>query len=605
MKFVAVRGPLVLVVICAVPMALWLRAAPVEPRFSTSTLALTSTAVLCAFAGMAAFAMNLVLGARIRPVEKLFGGLERMYRIHRVNGQIAFVLLAAHAFLIFASRVTVSVASGFDLVTPRSGLTIFSGFVALTLMGIALVLTLFVRLGQEVFVYVQRAFGFVFLLAAYHVFTTQNGAKALSPSLNWYTAALATAGIAAFAYRSLFHNVLVHRKHYTVEAANRLDEFVTEIVLEPRAKPLAYEPGQFVFVNFRSPAMRAHQRAIDISLERQVFSIRAGEIGNQFHPFSITSAPEEPNLRITVKAVGDYTSALRRLEPGAEAIVEGPFGSFTNVGLAQPRQVWIAGGIGVTPFLSMARSLAEGAGAPVRFYYCVERLEEAHFLDEFRAIARRRDGFELTVVPRDTDGFLSADRLSAEGTDLAETDVLICGPPAMIVSLREQLLATGLPERQLHSEEFGFAKRGPEASGQPLDLPESPGPHYPPASRLPGALFALAFAVFAFAGGVLVGQSRNSGGTTTTTAAPIDTSSTAIEAGRAAFLATGCGSCHVLAAAGSTGKVGPSLDGAKPGAELVIDVVTNGKGAMPAYGHRLTPAQIEHLAAFVSTAAGR
>jgi predicted ferric reductase len=378
MKLAAVRGPFVLVVICAIPLVLWLRAAPVSPRFSTSTLALTSTAVLCAFAGVSAFAMNLVLGARIRPVEKLFGGLERMYRIHRQNGQIAFALLAAHAFLIFASRVTVSVSSGFDLVTPRAGLTVFCGFVALTLMGIALVLTLFVRLGQEVFVYVQRSFGFVFLLASYHVFATQNGAKALSSALNWYTVALATAGIAAFAYRSLFHNVLVHRKHYTVEAANRLDEFVTEVVLEPRSKPLVYKPGQFVFVNFRSQAMRAHQRAVDISLERQVFSIRAGEIGNQFHPFSITSAPAEQNLRITVKAVGDYTSALRRLEPGAEAVVEGPFGSFSNEGLSQDMQLWIAGGIGVTPFLSMARSLGETPGGHVHFYYCIERLEEAH-----------------------------------------------------------------------------------------------------------------------------------------------------------------------------------------------------------------------------------
>ena len=92
MKLSAVRGPVVLAVVCAIPLLLWLRAAPVSPRFSTSTLALTSTAVLCAFAGTAAFAMNLVLGARIRPVEKLFGGLEQMYRVHRENGQIAFAL---------------------------------------------------------------------------------------------------------------------------------------------------------------------------------------------------------------------------------------------------------------------------------------------------------------------------------------------------------------------------------------------------------------------------------------------------------------------------------------------------------------------------------
>src|SRR5262249_42505951 len=160
------------------------------------------------------------------------------------------------------------------------------GFVALTLMGIALVLTLFVPLGQEIFVYVQRTLGFVFILATYHAFAT-HGAKAQSSTLKWYMAALATAGLAAFAYRSLFHNLLVRRRRYTVAAVNRLDDFVTEIVLDPRSKPLAFEPGQFVFVSFRSPAMRAQQRAFDVSLQRQVFSIRAGEIGNQFHPFSI------------------------------------------------------------------------------------------------------------------------------------------------------------------------------------------------------------------------------------------------------------------------------------------------------------------------------
>src|SRR5207248_1814484 len=96
--------------LCGIPLLLWLRAAPVGPRFASSTLALTSTAVLCAFAGTAAFALNLVLGARIRLVESVFGGLDRMYRVHRQNGQIAFALLAAHAFLVFAGRVTVSVS---------------------------------------------------------------------------------------------------------------------------------------------------------------------------------------------------------------------------------------------------------------------------------------------------------------------------------------------------------------------------------------------------------------------------------------------------------------------------------------------------------------
>ena len=460
--------------------------------------------------------------------------------------------------------------------------TVFAGFVALTVMGIALVLTLFVRLGQEVFVYVQRTFGFVFLLATYHVFTT-HGAKDLSPALKWYMAALATAGIAAFAYRSLFHNVLVRRKRYTVAAANRLDDFVTEIVLEPRSKPLAYRPGQFVFVSFRSPTLG--QRAVDISLQRQVFSIRAGEIGNQFHPFSITSAPGERTLRITVKAIGDYTSALRRLDEGAEAIVEGPFGSFSNVGLAQPRQIWAAGGIGVTPFLSMARSLGDGGGPPVHFYYCVERPEEAHFLDEFRAIAARRDDFEVTVVSRDRDGFLSADRLAAENPDLASSDVLICGPPAMITNLRAQLVAHGLPERQIHAEEFGFAKRGPEAAPPRSSSPEPREPVQPPRRSCRPCCSR--------------SRSRSSPSQAACSSARADPRADrrrrdVRSTSRRRRSQPGKRSTTPPAAARATssprrareGKIGPNLDDAKPDAARVVAVVTNGKGVMPPYSDR-------------------
>ena len=113
----------------------------------------------------------------------------------------------------------------------------------------------------------------------------------------------------------------------------------------------------------------------------------------------------------------------------------------------------------------------------------------------------------------------------------------------------------------------------------------------------------LCFAVFAFAGGVLVGQSRSSGGGTATTAV-VDVSPASVAAGKAVYDSAGCGGCHVLAAAGSEGKVGPNLDDAKPDASRVVAVVTDGKGVLPSYRDRLTAKQIEHLAAFVAADAG-
>jgi predicted ferric reductase len=483
-RLVGLRGPLLLVSLCATPLVIWAFTQPLDVRFQGRFLTLTSIGVLLALAGTAAFALNLVLGARLRPVQALFGGLERMYKAHRVNGQVAFLLLLGHVVFILASRATISTSTAVDLLRPSAGWTVFAGVLAFAGMAVAIVLTLFVRLGHELFVYVQRSFGIVFLGATYHVFTTE-GARAASQALNLYMASLATLGIAAFVYRSVLGSVLVRRLKYRVASVNRLDEFVTEVVMEPSDGPLTYEPGQFLFVNFREP-----------------FSERFPPfLRNQFHPFSITSASDERRLRITVKAVGDYTRALRALEPGTAAVVEGPYGSFSSRDLPNRRQIWIAGGIGVTPFLSMARSL-DGDAPDVDFYYCVEHESEAHFLDEIRAIAREREHFRVAVVPRDREGFLSAERLAAENEDLATAEVLICGPPAMIESLRAQLKARGLPGSQIHAEEFSFAKVG----RRPVAAEELAPGALAVDRKLLASLAAVAFAGPALALAVLVGS---------------------------------------------------------------------------------------------------
>lgn len=186
-KLASLRGPFALMTLCAVPLVLWARSAPLDGRFAGEFVTLKSIAVLLAYAGTSAFALNLVLGARLRPVEALLGGLDRMYGTHRALGQIAFVLLLGHVVLILASRATISTDTALDLLRPGDGWTVLSGVLAFSTMIVAIVLTLFVHLGHEVFVYVQRAFGFVFLAASYHVFTTP-GAREDSQALNLYLA---------------------------------------------------------------------------------------------------------------------------------------------------------------------------------------------------------------------------------------------------------------------------------------------------------------------------------------------------------------------------------------------------------------------------------
>jgi predicted ferric reductase len=453
------RGPIALAVLCLVPVVLWATARPLETRFTDAATTFTSIAVGLGLAGVSAFALNLVLGARFAVIDEFFGGLDKMFRVHQWNGRVAFLLLLGHATLIVASRVTQSVSEALRLFTPSAGWTILFGVLALAAMTVAIVLTLYVRLNHEVFVYVQRAFGFVFVLAALHVFRTP-GTKAFSPVLTYYLAGLSAAGLASFAYRSLLDNVLVKRHDYRVADVRPLDETVTEIVMTPVDRPLVFKPGQFLFVTFYSDALSRNLHPFSMESEGQsaIMTVRPGEIREQFHPFSISSTPHDRELKVVFKEVGDYTHAMRSLEKGAWARVEGPYGAFSHLNIRNPRQVWIAGGIGITPFLSMARSLGD-SGHEIDFYYSMRSIRNAYLLAEFLQIGERLSNFTVIPYPEDEFGFLSADVIEERTDDLTARDIMICGPPPMIDALRAQLYSKGVPKAHVHYEKFGFAPK--------------------------------------------------------------------------------------------------------------------------------------------------
>jgi predicted ferric reductase len=446
-----------LAAIAAIPGLLYLLSEP-GPRFDDGFSTLNSLAVVLGLCGLSAFALNLVLGGRFSVVDAYFGGLDRMYGVHRKNGEIAYLLLLVHAVLMVWSRAILSTDAAVDLVTGGAGWAVTFGVVALTAMTVSILLSVYVHLNHEVFVYVQRSFGVIFFFGALHVFMVP-GASIRSGLLTGYLAALALAGVASYAYRSLFDDVLVRRRDYKVVKANRLDEAVTEIEMAPVGQPVQHQPGQFVFVNFESAELRELLSPFSYETRGRsaFFTLRPGEISQQFHPFSITSPAGDENLSIVVKAVGDYTSAMRSLAQGATARVEGPYGGFTLGSASSTSLIWLAGGIGVTPFLSMARSLSDDE-YEVDLYYATKTRRQAHFEREFEEISDRVRGFRVFQVVEESDGRITAERIAQRSQGLAGKDVFICGPPGMIDSLRTQLVAQGVPTHKIHYEIFGFAR---------------------------------------------------------------------------------------------------------------------------------------------------
>ena len=148
-----------------------------------------------------------------------------------------------------------------------------------------------------------------------------------------------------------------------------------------------------------------------------------------------------------MKAVGDYTSAMRDLAPGDGARIEGPYGAFSYRKIANRSQVWISGGIGVTPFLSMARDLDDAPEFDIDLYYCTKSLEAARSWTSSRRSTSTHPTFRVIPFPEDVRGFITAGEVQQQSARMNEADILICGPRQMIDSLTAQFTALGVPRR--------------------------------------------------------------------------------------------------------------------------------------------------------------
>ncbi len=174
------------------------------------------------------------------------------------------------------------------------------------------------------------------------------------------------------------------------------------------------------------------------------------------HPFSLSEAPDGRSFRITVKNLGDFTSRIGEIAPGTRVVAEGPFGVFTDRFRSRSKVVLIAGGIGITP----VRALLQEVRGELVVIYRVLAESDVIFRDELERLAVER-GFELHIVVgdhRSDEGrnHLSPDHLLELVPDLADCEVYVCGPPAMVDALAANVGRTAVPSRYVHIERFAL-----------------------------------------------------------------------------------------------------------------------------------------------------
>ncbi|MEQ1767640.1 MAG: FAD-binding oxidoreductase, partial [Methylotenera sp.] len=232
------------------------------------------------------------------------------------------------------------------------------------------------------------------------------------------------------AFTSLFNYIGIN--HIAVGVIDKIEYLenvsVNAVSVQLKSRWNGHQAGQFAFITFDND--------------------------EGAHPFTISSAwQNDGKLRFLVKALGDYTKTLAStLKHDALVKVEGPYGCFDFNGKMQ-RQIWISGGVGITPFIARMELLAlQPDGRSIDFFHSSKVFRDEEF-DRLSELAKTA-GVNLHLIISARDGELTSEKIRAKVFDWKSADIWFCGPASFGKAILTSLLAEGLTANQFHQELF-------------------------------------------------------------------------------------------------------------------------------------------------------
>lgn len=374
-----------------------------------------------------------ILATRSRWVERLFGGLDKVYQAHRHIGETAFFLIFMHPVFLAVAHAD-SVSDFFRYGWFSGDWVRNTGLIALAVFILLVVLSIYAKIAYHRWKLSHHFFGALLVLIIVHA-VLANGEIMRYPVLWLWHGAWVALALSAFAYIRVFYRWFGPLYDYTIESVNDVGDAITEIILKPTRRALRPGPGQFIYVSFEADA-----------------------VNKEPHPFSLSSSPEAAHLRLSIKQLGDWTQDVANIKPGKSGRVWGPYGQFTHLALAQPLMplVMIGGGIGITPFLSLVASEAFARrGGPSTLVYATPDRPSAVYLEELSTRKSALPHFKLVTHFSDEAGYVDRAFLeSVVDQPFLECLFMICGPPPLMEAIRTLLTDAGVRARQISIEDF-------------------------------------------------------------------------------------------------------------------------------------------------------
>lgn len=387
---------------------------------------------ITALIGLSSFALTLLLSARFIWLDKLFDGLPKVINIHRYLGVISFTLIILHPLFLAARLLPVDSQLAFGMFSSWSEVAFVFGYISLLLFMTLVIMTFFWRLRYERLKSLHSLLALPLMLGAIHALLIDSDVKR-TPFLGIYYIILISVSVLAYLIRLFLIDHGIKAQRFSIIKTEQANPNIIQLTLKPEQKIINARAGQFVFVSFPD--------------------LKKGEE----HPFSVAEIKADHSLVIITKVLGDYTNKMTTLKTGALAMLDGPYGSFGANANNNCHQVWLAGGIGITPFIGLAKSFAADnkAQGQVDLFYIVNTENDLAGLETLKQVAANCPRFKLTTYVSTTEGRFDMGKLKYfvnEGLEACH--FYICGPTGMINYFVDSLKKSKIPKNHINIEAF-------------------------------------------------------------------------------------------------------------------------------------------------------
>ena len=402
----------------------------------------TEFSVALGFLGLAMMALQFALTARINRIEASYG-IDLILQFHRYISLAAFAFIILHPLILLVIRTEeiLQLLSFFQ--APWRARFAVIGTLAL----IILVVTSIWR--QQLNIQYENWRILHGIMAVLAIGFGLAHALGVSYYLSLFWKVVLWSGIAVFAlwllvYVRLVKPYFMQKKPYLVETVVPQRGGVWNLVLRPRGhEGLRFQPGQFAW----------------ITLEISPFRMRE-------HPFSFASSAEKPDrIEFGIKALGDFTKTIKDVKPGTKAFLDGPYGVFTSDRYENTAGfIFIAGGIGITPIMSMLLTLAErNDERPMTLIYSSKKWEDITYREEIEALKNRLDLTVIHVLREPPDnwsgesGYVDKELLQRYIPKRPATrNYFICAAPKMMDQVERALHELEVPVTHVHMEHYNL-----------------------------------------------------------------------------------------------------------------------------------------------------